>query len=119
MVSKNWSNKRKQKFDAGKYDEAVDKIGSFLSKLKSKGERTLDEKYIPLIQDLEDKKDQLKKSISDYNKEDGRIKEEQSDSLVNELDKLMKDAEKVGWGYGEREEIVWQVFSSAVRQSLI
>ncbi len=84
----------KQKFDAGKYDKAVDKIGDLLSKLKSKA-KDVNDKYIGPIQDLEKKKEELKEAISHYNEEDGKITEETNDSLVNELDQLLQDAEKL------------------------
>lgn len=82
----------KEKFDAGKYDKAVDKIGDLLSKLKSKA-KDIDEKYIDRIQDLEKKKKELKDAISDYDIDDKRLDDNGKDSLVNELDQLLKDAE--------------------------
>jgi DNA repair ATPase RecN len=84
----------KEKFDKGKYDNAIDKIGDLLSKLKSKA-KDIDEKYIDRISDLEKKKDQLKDAISNYDDEDERIGETQKDSMVNELDQLLRDAESL------------------------
>lgn len=92
----------KEKFDKGKYDDAIDKIGEVLSKLKSKA-KDIDEKYIDRISDLEKKKDQLKDAISNYNDEDERIDVAQKDSMVNELDQLLRDAESLV-GDMERDE---------------
>ena len=84
----------REKFDKGKYDDAIDRIGGLLSKLKSKA-KDIDEKYIDRISDLEKKKDQLKDAISNYNEEDGRLTNETNDSLVTELDRLLQDAEEL------------------------
>ena len=84
----------KKKFDAGKYDKAVDKIGDLLKKLKRKA-KDIDEKYIDRISDLEKKKNELKDAISDYNVEDDNLGEARKDSMVNELDQLLKDAESL------------------------
>ncbi len=90
----------KEKFDAGKYDEAVEKIGTLLSKLKSKA-KDIDEKYLNRIVDLEKKKEELKRAVSDYNVEDGRLdqeeKKEKKDSteLKTDLDGLLRDTEKL------------------------
>lgn len=92
----------KEKFDKGKYDNAIDKIGELLSKLKSKA-KDIDEKYIDRISDLEKKKDQLKDAISNYDEEDERIGDTQKDSMVNELDQLLRDAESLV-GDMERDE---------------
>lgn len=92
----------KEKFDKGKYDNAIDKIGELLSKLKSKA-KDIDEKYIDRISDLEKKKDQLKDAISNYDDEDERIGDTQKDSMVNELDQLLRDAESLV-GDMERDE---------------
>ncbi len=90
----------KEKFDAGKYDDAVDKVGTLLSKLKSKA-KNFDEKYLKRIVDLEKKKEDLKSALTDYNVEDGRLdgseKKEKKDStqLKTDLDDLLKDTEKL------------------------
>jgi flagellar motility protein MotE (MotC chaperone) len=84
----------KEKFDAGKYDEAVDKIGGLLSKLKRKA-KDIDEKYIDQIQSLEKRKKELKDAISEFNHEDGRLDTSEKDSMVSELDRLLKDSERL------------------------
>ncbi|HHM21694.1 MAG TPA: hypothetical protein ENJ20_06680 [Bacteroidetes bacterium] len=84
----------KEKFDKGKYDKAIDKLGNLLSKLK-RNAKDIDEKYIQRISDLEKKKQQLKDVISEYNVEDKKIGKETSDSLVSELDQLLKETESL------------------------
>ena len=91
---KNLIKSEKEKFDEGKYDEAVDKIGGLLSKLKRKA-KDIDEKYIPRIKELEKRKEELKDAISTYEEEDGRLGDEKKDSMVSELDRLLRDSERL------------------------
>ena len=84
----------KEKFDKGKYDKAVDKIGDLLSKLKRKA-KDFDEKYIDRISDLEKKKNELKDAISEFDETDARIETDKKDSLVNELDQLLQESERL------------------------
>lgn len=55
----------KEKFDAGKYDKAVEKIGGVLDKLKSNA-KDFDERYVKRIEELEQKRKDLKQQLSDY-----------------------------------------------------
>lgn len=91
---KNLVKSEKEKFDAGKYDQAVDKIGGLLSKLKRTA-KDIDEKYIDRIQELEKRKSELKDAISTYNEEDDRLTKEDKDDMVIELDQLLKDSERL------------------------
>jgi uncharacterized phage infection (PIP) family protein YhgE len=55
----------KQKFDEGKYDEAVDKIGGLLDNLKSKAEQLEDNRdLLDKIADLEEKRKRLSEDIN-------------------------------------------------------
>lgn len=90
----------KQKFDKGKYDKAVDKVGSMLSNLK-RNAKEFDEKYVKRIDELERKRKQLKDeldAVSDTAGIHGETRETQSikdDSkeLMLELETLMKEME--------------------------
>ena len=88
----------KEKFDKGKYDKAVDKIGNMLSNLK-RNANEFDEKYVKRIEELERKRKQLKDeldSVSDTSttetSETKSIKED-SKELMQELESLMKEME--------------------------
>lgn len=88
----------KEKFDKGKYDKAVDKIGNMLSNLK-RNANEFDEKYVKRIEELERKRKQLKEeldSVSDTSttetSETKSIKED-SKELMQELETLMKELE--------------------------
>lgn len=90
----------KQKFDKGKYDKAVDKVGDVLSSLK-RNAKEFDEKYVKRIDELERKRKQLKDeldSVSDTAGMNGETREtksikEDSKELVQELESLMKEME--------------------------
>lgn len=90
----------KEKFDKGKYDKAVDKIGSILSNLK-RNAKDFDEKYLQRIEELERKRKQLKEeldAVSDTTGMSGETTEtksirEDSKKLMQELESLMKDLE--------------------------
>lgn len=90
----------KEKFDKGKYDKAIDKIGNMLTDLR-RNAKEFDEKYIDRIEDLERKRQQLKDELdaiedgngnSDETAETKSIKED-SKQLMRELDALMKEME--------------------------
>jgi len=100
VVVKDLVESEKEKFDAGKYDNAIDKIGEMLSKLK---QRAVDvgDKNLGRIQELEKKRNQLKEAISSYNHEDGRLdgssKSEKKDTsdLKSEVNELLRETEKL------------------------
>lgn len=90
----------KEKFDKGKYDKAVDKIGSMLSNLK-RNAKDFDEKYLDRIEDLDRKRKLLKEeldAVSDTAGASGDTKEtktikQDSKELMQELEALMKEME--------------------------
>lgn len=97
----------KKKFDAGKYDKAVDKIGDVLDGLK-KNAGEFDEKYLDRIDELEQKRRELQRALSDYEKEADRIARDggeftpkggdtgkDSTAIKRELQKLLKDTESL------------------------
>ena len=94
----------KEKFDAGKYDNAVDKIGNVLDGLK-KNAKDFDEKYLKRIDDLEQKRQELRRSLSDYEQESDRITRDRdeftpkggkdSSAIKNDLEQLLKETESL------------------------
>ena len=99
----------KEKFDAGKYDKAVDKIGNLFSELKENS-RELDSNYLDRIEKLEQKRRDLEAKLSDY-EQDVEMMEQLGDeftpkgipdtsqiksdmeNLLLETDELLKDIE--------------------------
>jgi len=86
----------KEKFDAGKYDNALDKIGGMFDKLKSKVKDGSDQ--FKEIKELEEKKNKLKERLSEGG---DTLPEEEKQALKKELEELIKETEKLA---GEIEE---------------
>ena len=90
----------KEKFDKGKYDKAVDKIGTMLSNLK-KSAKEFDEKYIGRIEELEEKRKQLKEELDSLDENaasvgkdgDTNAIKEDSKQLLKEIESLMNEME--------------------------
>ncbi|MBI1223662.1 MAG: hypothetical protein GC192_00370 [Bacteroidetes bacterium] len=88
----------KEKFDKGKYDKAVDKVGSVLSSLRDKA-KDFDKKYTKRLDELERKRKELKDQIdavsdtAGTNGETSQTKSIKQDSkeLLQELESLMKE----------------------------
>ncbi|MBV6653777.1 MAG: hypothetical protein KI786_08485 [Mameliella sp.] len=102
----------KQKFDDGKYDEAVDKIGGLLENLKDKAEQLEDNRdLLEQIDELERKRQRLSEEINQevpesYDNTSGERPEmdqtsrkeieEKWEDLVRKTENLMDDMEKKG-----------------------
>lgn len=91
----------KQKFNEGKYDQAVEKIGVVLKKLKSTA-KEIDDKYIDRIDELSKKRRELKEELSSYedvsdttSRREQRKMERDTAKIKKELDELMKDTESL------------------------
>ncbi len=90
----------KEKFDKGKYDKAIDKIGNMLSGLK-RNAKEFDERYVQRIEELERKRKALKEEldqISDTTGAGGETSEtkaikKDSKELMQELESLMQEME--------------------------
>ncbi len=53
----------KQKFDEGKYDEAIDKVGGLLGSLRSKAKQSRNEEALREIEDLERRRLELERQL--------------------------------------------------------
>ena len=99
----------KEKFDAGKYDKAVDKIGNLFSELKENS-RDLNDNYLNRIDKLEQKRRDLEAKLSDYEQDVAKIEQlgdeftpkgipdtsqikSDMEDLLLETDELLKDIE--------------------------
>ena len=58
----------KEKFEAGKYDNALAKVDDLFDDLKDKA-ADLDEKYVDRLRDLDDKREQLEEKLADLQEE--------------------------------------------------
>ncbi len=103
----------KDKFDAGKYDAALDKLGGVYKAIRTQA-RHVDEKVIKRLDGLEDRKVELEQELSEIEAEDNRISaapkpkkkdpksmEQAADQLrrkaelFQELEKLVRDSESL------------------------
>ncbi len=94
----------KAKFDDGKYDEAIDKIGGIIDRLKSSA-KEFDEKYISRISELDEKRRELRDDLDQYRNEELRKAKEKenyvpnyrkdSNELKRELENLLKNTEQL------------------------
>lgn len=55
----------KQKFDEGKYDEAVDKVGGLLGSLKSKARTSEDDASLARLEELERRRLELEQEVAE------------------------------------------------------
>lgn len=83
----------KEKFDEGKYDDALDKIGGLFDKVRSKAEDLNDSELLKDIGRLEQKRKDLQERV-DRNAPEGYSNEEK-DSLKEEWKSLMEESEQV------------------------
>lgn len=83
----------KEKFNDGKYDDALDKIGGLFDKVRSKAEDLNDSELLRDISRLEKKRQELKEKV-DRDAPEGYSNEEKND-LREEWKTLMEDSEKV------------------------
>ena len=94
----------KQKYDEGKYDGALDKIGNLFDSLKNKAEDIQDSQILDRLAELENKRDALEKrlkeaEVQEYSDESSEqaekeaIKEEWNE-LIEETEALMKKMEE-------------------------
>ena len=93
----------KEKFDQGKYDHALSKIGDAFNDLKSKAKNVKENgsEFLSKIKELEEKKKELEKSISSTNLETDENNEltekglRQKEKLEAEIKDLAKETQEV------------------------
>lgn len=83
----------KEKFDEGKYDDALDKIGGLFDKVRDKAEDLGDSELLKDIGRLEEKRKELKERV-DRNAPEGYSNEEK-DTLRKEWKNLVEESEEV------------------------
>lgn len=90
----------KEKFDSGKYDTALDKIGDAFEGIRDKARDFQDSNYLDRLNDLDDKRKELQEELSeitqDANEEfTSKGDERKAGKLKNEIDNLMKNAKRL------------------------
>jgi cytochrome c556 len=84
----------KEKYDAGKYDAALDKLGATYKKLRE-GARKMDASLLKRIDDLEQRKRELRQELDDIQKTDtaSNPQAERKAELGRELERLRLDSD--------------------------
>lgn len=88
----------KEKFDDGKYDDALDKIGNLFAQVKDKAEDLNDSELLRDINRLEKKRQELKEEVDrkapqGYSREEKETLKKEWRSLVEESEKVMERLE--------------------------
>ena len=79
----------REKFDEGKYDQALSKMGDLFGQLKEKAQEVEDNNYLEKLADLDKKRKELEEEWNDHRPE---TETEQKD-FQSELKKLMDETE--------------------------
>ncbi|MEM1220355.1 MAG: hypothetical protein AAGH79_15645 [Bacteroidota bacterium] len=79
----------REKFDEGKYDQALSKMGDLFGQLKEKAQEVEDNNYLEKLADLDKKRKELEEEWNDHRPE---TESEQND-FQSELKKLMDETE--------------------------
>ena len=90
----------KSKFDSGKYDTALDKIGNAFNGIREKANDIQDSGYLDRLNDLDKKRKELQEELSeiaqDANEEfASKGDERKADKIKDEIDKLMDNAKRL------------------------
>jgi len=103
VSAKDLLQSEKEKFDAGKYDDALDKIGSLFNDLKDKANE-FDQDYLDRISELEQRRQELERQLASeqvetYNRSprDSASNEDTPTQreLKRKLDELLKDTDNL------------------------
>jgi hypothetical protein len=88
----------KQKFDEGKYDEALDKVGNLFSNLREKAsqlnDRDLSDRIDNLEQQRKDIQEKVDRASDSLSEEEKAELKEQFRSLMDQTEGVMEDLEK-------------------------
>lgn len=90
----------KEKFDAGKYDQALDKLGSIYQDLRDRGAK-LSQEQKRRIEDLETQREELERSVrqTGIDLEDESFSEEErtdkAREVNSELERLLRETESL------------------------
>jgi len=103
VSAKDLLQSEKEKFDAGKYDNALDKIGGLFNDLKDKTNQ-FDENYLDRISELEQRRQELERQLESEQVESYERSAEDTASeedtptqreLKRKLDELLKDTDNL------------------------
>ena len=90
----------KEKFDEGKYDDALNKIGGLIDDLKDKAESLKDSSLIDDIATLERKRDELQRRVDmnrveEYDSGGDGLRDDEADKIKRDWKDLLQETEDV------------------------
>jgi len=85
----------KEKFDQGKYDDALNQIEDLYDKLRGQAESARDSDMLDRIDDLNKERDELQKRVKEAEKQTGGLSEKDKDQLKKDWNRLVEETEKV------------------------
>ena len=84
----------KQKFNEGKYDEALDKVKSLFSNMREKADGLSDSDLANRVKDLELKREKIQSRIKEAEKAGNALSEEEKQDLKKAFDEMMEETAK-------------------------
>ncbi len=92
----------KEKFDEGKYDNALQKIGTLFSNLREQAERLNDQEALSKLRELDEKRNRLQERMNEVesqpsdslNQQERKIIDEDWRDLLRETEDLMERMER-------------------------
>lgn len=90
----------KDKFDAGKYDDALDKVGTAFDNIRDKAEEFADRDYLNRLEALDDKRIELQEELEEI-ETDSRDEfttkgdERKAEEIKVEIDRLVDNAKRL------------------------
>lgn len=90
-----WSLLRseKEKFDEGKYDEAIDKVGSLYNRLRGHAETIRDADLINRVEELDQRREAIRRQLETAEKSNGNLSAAERDALRRDWSELMTETE--------------------------
>jgi DNA mismatch repair ATPase MutS len=91
-----WSllKSEKEKFDQGKYDEALSKIEDIFNRLKGQADRLQNEEWSDQINSLEERRRDIQQQLKEVT-DDQQLSDDQKEAIRRDFDQLMKDTEEL------------------------
>lgn len=83
----------KDKFDQGKYDEAIDKVGTIFDQLKGHARDLHDDRLLDRVDELDRKRDDLKLRLQQAEDSNGGLSASEKEAIRRDWQDLMQETE--------------------------
>jgi DNA mismatch repair ATPase MutS len=84
----------KEKFDQGKYDEALSKVEDIFNRLKGQADQLQNEEWSDQINSLEERRRDIQQQLKEVT-DDQQLSDDQKEAIRRDFDQLMKDTEEL------------------------